>query len=210
MDIGLERLKNLLLDMGHLAERTVEMAIDAYEGGENKRDQVYSDSEDLRTLKEEVNDLATDILARYQPVATDLRFITSSMEISYGFARFGRYAYDITDVLSTFKDLSGCDKSQVEEAARKATEMIRISLKAFTERDVTLAGRLAAMDDVVDGMYRDYLKKIAADPSVTVQCSMSGTLILRYIERIADHAEDVGEAVAYTVTGKRLPRTQPR
>jgi phosphate transport system protein len=206
MDMGLERLKNLLTQMGELSEKTVSIAIDAYTNGTNVRTQVFDNSEELRVKQEEVNDLATELIARYQPVASDLRFITSSMEIAYGFSRFGRYAYDISDVLAIFKDISNCDKSDVDQAGQQASEMIRISLKAFTERDVILAGRLGAMDNVVDALYRNYLKRMSKDDETSLKCYLSGTLILRYIERIADHAEDVGEAVAYTVTGKRSPR----
>ncbi len=206
MDMGLERLKNLLIQMGELSEKTVAIAIDAYTNGTNVRTQVFDNSEELRVKQEEVNDLATELLARYQPVASDLRFITSSMEIAYGFSRFGRYAYDISDVLAIFKDISNCDKTDVDQAGKQASEMIRLSIKAFTERDVILAGRLAAMDNVVDALYRNYLKRMSKDDETSLKCYLSGTLILRYIERIADHAEDVGEAVAYTVTGKRSPR----
>jgi phosphate transport system protein len=208
MDMGQERLKNLLIQMGQLSEKTVSIAIEGYSKGANVRNQVFDNSEELRVKQEEVNDLATELLARYQPVASDLRFITSSMEIAYGFSRFGRYAYDIADVLSIFRDISDCDKSEVDKAAKQATEMIRLSIKAFTERDITLAGRLAAMDNVVDDLYRNYLRRMSKEGEPELKCYLSGTLILRYIERIADHAEDVGEAVAYTVTGKRPPHTQ--
>ena len=135
-----------------------------------------------------------------------MRFITSSMEISYGFSRLGRYAYDITDILSLYKDLSECDKTDVDRAAKQAAEMIHLSIKAFTERDVMMAGKLKTMDNVVDEIYRSYLRKITKETSSDMKCYISGTLVLRYLERIADHAEDVGEAVAYTVTGKRASK----
>ncbi len=206
MDMGLEKLKNLLIEMGQLSEKTVAFAIEAYTKGEDLHRQVFDNSEDLRVKQEEVNDLATELIARYQPVASDLRYITSSMEIAYGFSRFGRYAYDITDVLSIFKDFESCDKTDVVSAGKQASEMIRISIKAFTERDVMSAGRLAAMDNVVDALYRNYLRKVNLDTHDDAKCYVTGTLILRYLERIADHAEDVGESVAYTVTGKRIPK----
>jgi phosphate transport system protein len=206
MDMGLERLKNLLVQMGQLSEKTVSIAIEAYEEGKNVHAQVFENSEDIRVKQEEVNDLATELIARYQPVASDLRFITSSMEIAYGFSRFGRYAYDITDVLAIFKDLANCDKTEIEAAGKQAAEMIRISIRAFTERDVMLAGRLGAMDNVVDDLYRNHLQKINMENEEGMRCYISGALILRYIERIADHAEDVGESVAYTLTGKRAAK----
>ena len=206
MEMGLEKITKMVLDMGALSEMTVNKAIEAYSSGTDVRDEVFANSEKLAALQDDVNDLATEMIARYQPVASDLRFITSSMEIAYGFSRLGRYAYDITDILSVYKDLSGCDKTDVEKAAKQAAEMIHMSIKAFTERDVMMAGKLKTMDNVVDDLYRGYLRRVLKDENQDLKCYISGTLVLRYLERIADHAEDVGEAVAYTVTGKRASR----
>ena len=204
MEIGLERLTKLVLEMATLSEITVNRAIESYSKGINVRNEVFARSEQLELLQDDVNDLATEIIARYQPVASDLRFITSAMEIGYGYSRLGRYAYDIADVLSIFKDLKVCDKSEAELAGKNVAEMIRLSIKAFAERDILQAGRLKAMDDVVDDLYRNYLKKLTKKGDEEMKCYISGTLVLRYLERIADHAEDVGEAVVYTVTGKRV------
>jgi phosphate transport system protein len=205
LEIGLERLTTMVLDMATLSENTVNKAIEAYSQGNDVRDEVLAESDRLRALQDDVNDLATEMIARYQPVASDLRFITSCMEISYGFSRLGRYAYDISDVLAVYRDLSNCDKTEVELAGRQAADMIRMSIRAFTERDVMMAGKLKTMDDVVDDLYRNYLSKMTREgASGDIKCYISATLVLRYLERIADHAEDVGETVAYTVTGKRV------
>jgi len=206
MEMGLERLTKVVLEMGTLSEVSVNKAVEAYSKGTDVREEVFANSEKLAVLQDDVNDLATEMIARYQPVASDLRFITSSMEIAYGFSRLGRYAYDITDTLSLYKDLSDCDKSDALQAAKQAGDMIHMSIKAFVERDVMMAGKLKTMDNVVDDIYRNYLHKVSKDSEGDMKCYISSTLILRYLERIADHAEDVGEAVAYTVTGKRATK----
>jgi phosphate transport system protein len=206
MEMGLEKLTKLVLEMATLSESTVIKAIESYSKGIDVSKEIFANSEQLAVLQDDVNDLATELIARYQPVASDLRFITSSMEIAYGFTRLGRYAYDITDILAVYKDLSGCDRSDVEQAGKQAEDMIHFSIKAFTERDVLTAGKLRVMDNVVDEIYRNYLRKVTKESGGDMKCYISGTLVLRYLERIADHAEDVGEAVAYTVTGKRASR----
>lgn len=157
-------------------------------------------------LQDEVSELAVEIIARYQPVATDLRFIKSCMEVAYGFSRFGRYAHDISDVIGIFGDLSGCDREVVQKAGTQAKEMIRISIEAFTEHDVEKALLLKKMDDVVDNIYLDFVKKSAHQHEADLRCVVSGTLILRYLERIADHATYVGETVPYIVSGERAAR----
>ena len=206
MDIGLEKLRNMVLDMAELSQNTVSTAIDSYSQGRDLRDRIYGWSEELRILQDEVSELAVELIARYQPVASDLRFIKSCMEVAYGFSRFGRYAHDISDVIGIFGDLSVCDRQPVQAASAQAKEMIRVSIMAFTERDVQLAAKLKKMDDVVDNIYLDFVRKSAHEQEGNVKCVVSGTLILRYLERIADHATYVGETVPYIVSGERAVR----
>lgn len=206
MDMGLERLRNMIIDMGKLSDSTVSTAIDAFVQGKDMRERIYGWSEELRILQDEVSELAVELLARYQPVASDLRFIKSCMEIAYGFSRFGRYAHDISDVFGVFGDLSVCDKSPIEQAGEQTKNMIHLSIKAFNERDVELANKVKKMDDLVDNIYLDFVKKAAHGSGTDIKCTVSGTLILRYLERIADHATYVGDTVLYIASGERSPR----
>src|SRR3989441_6982606 len=72
MDIGLEKLRNMVLDMAELSQNTVSTSIDAFVQGRDLRDRIYSWSEELRMLQDEVSELAVELIARYQPVASDL------------------------------------------------------------------------------------------------------------------------------------------
>lgn len=203
LDKGLDKLQNIILDMAEHSEKTVLSAIDAYKQGKNLKEEIYESSKNIRNLENEVSQLSVELIARNQPVASDLRFIKSCMEIAHGFYRFGRYAYDISQVLDVFEDLSICDKSAMEKAANQANKMIKLSIKAFIERDLTIAQKLREMDEVVDTIYLDFVKKAANTPDASLKCSLSGTLILRYIERIADHAVYIGDSVVYIISGKR-------
>src|SRR5258708_19772597 len=105
------------------------------------------------------------------------------MEVAYGFSRFGRYAHDISDVIGIFGDLSNCDRDVIQEAGAQAKDMIRLSIKAFTERDVELASRLKKMDDVVENIYLDFFKKSEQEPERNLTCFISVTLILHSLLR---------------------------
>src|SRR5438094_7133814 len=157
MDLGLERLRNMVLDMAELSQNTVSTAIDAYVQGRDLRDRIYGWSEELRMLQDEVSDLAIELIALYQPVATDLRFIKSCMEIAYGFSRFGRYAYDIADILETIGSVAECDKYAVLEMSKTVREMILLSQAALRSRDKDASQRLYEMDSIVDTQYRKYI-----------------------------------------------------
>lgn len=200
------------MDMAKLSEHSVVTAIDSYAKGVSSKKTIFEWSEQLRVLQDEVGDLAIELIARYQPVATDLRFIRSCMEIAYGFSRFGRYAYDIVDVLETMGSIGDCDKGAVLEMAKTVREMIHMSVEALQSKDKNAAEKLYQMDNTVDALYRKYLReaitphektdKRFADP----RCYISALLILRYLERISDHACYIGDSVHYIVTGESSPR----
>ncbi len=201
MDLGMDRLRNLLLEMGQLSQQTVVTAIEAYHIGKNHED-VNRWSNKLRQLDDQVSELSIELIARFQPVASDLRYIKACMEISYGFYRYGRYAHDIMDVLDTFGDLTKCDREVVESAAEKTKEMIGMSVEAFANQNVELARKIIELDDYVDDAYRNYIKKLMKSKQVDLRCALSQTLILRYLERIADHAVYIGRSVIFIVRGE--------
>ncbi len=215
MDIGLERIKNLLIDMSLLSETTVNTAIESYEKGIAVRSNIFDQSEKLRLLQLEIADFAIELIARYQPVATDLRFLQSCLDISYGFMRFGRYAYDISEVLETIGPSHRCDTSIVSKMALMVKDMIKLSLNSLRELDKDISSRLYVMDDSVDSIYRNFLHKTfridSQETSTTIskndmKCYVSTLLILRYLERISDHACYIGDCVHYIVTGDPTPR----
>jgi phosphate transport system protein len=217
LDLGIEHIHNIVMDMAKLSERSVFASIESYERGTSTiKKQIFEWSENLRLMQDEVSDLSIELIARYQPVATDLRFIRSCMEIAYDFSRFGRYSYDIVDVLETMGSISDCDKSYVLQMSNTVREMIHLSIDALQSRDRNAAQKLYEMDDTVDALYRKYVNEIINPQEhhnnkkeymdKTLRCYISALLILRYLERISDHACYIGDSVYYIVTGNSNPR----
>jgi len=206
IDEGLERLNSKIIRMADLSRETVELAVRAYLRNEKLTEKIFNNSETLRILQDEVSELAVELIARYQPVASDLRYIKSCMEIAYGFSRFGRYAYDIMQVLEVFGDLSACDHSKILKASEVVHKMIDMSIEAFINRDLLKAQEVDKMDDEVDAVYESHLAELIKGKTQNLTCAVSATLILRYLERIADHASYIAEAVMYIVKGERRPR----
>ena len=212
LDLGIDRIRNIIRDMAALSEQSVLTSIESYDKGTSVKKQIFEWSEKLRVLQDETADLAIELIARYQPVATDLRFIRSCMEIAYGFSRFGRYAYDIVDVLETIGPLHNCDKTAVLEMARTVREMILLSVASLDLHDKNTAAKLYQMDDTVDALYRKYLRELIAQQNdrekreTDPRCYISGLLILRYLERISDHACYISDSIHYIVTGRSSPR----
>jgi phosphate transport system protein len=212
LDLGIERVRNIIMDMAKLSENSVFAAIESYEESTQVKKQIFDWSETLRILQDEVSDLAIELIALYQPVATDLRFIKSCMEIAYGFSRFGRYAYDIAEILETIGSVAECDKSAVLEMSKTVREMILRSLEALRSRDKDASQWLYEMDNIVDVQYRKYIHDAIArqeenpNENKDLRCYISTSLILRYLERISDHACYIADSVVYIVTGSSSPR----
>ena len=211
LDLGIDRIHNIIMDMAKLSESCVFNAIESYKSGTPIKNQIFEWSEKLRVLQEEVADLAIELIARYQPVATDLRFIRSSMEIAYGFSRYGRYSYDIADLLEIIGSVADCDKSAVLEVEDTVRQMILLSVSLLTSRNKDAVQKLYQMDDTVDALYRKYLRETVslqpdAEKNIQPRCYVSALLILRYLERIADHACYIGDSVYYITTGRSSPR----
>jgi phosphate transport system protein len=201
------------MDMAKLSEMCVISAIESYEKGIVEKTQIFEWSEKLKIFQLEVSDLATELIMRYQPVATDLRYIRSCMEIAYGFSRFGRYAYDIVELLETIGSFHKCDKSLVLETSNVASEMIRLSINALQTKEKNTVSKLYKMDDSVDALYTNYLKDLITlktdsndHPLQDPRCAISALLIMRYLERIADHACYIGDSVYFIATGESSPR----
>lgn len=198
--------------MAGLSEKSVFTSIESYDKGTSVKKQIFEWSEKLRVLQDETADLAIELIARYQPVATDLRFIRSCMEIAYGFSRFGRYAYDIVEVLETLGPIPDCNKTAVLGMAHTVREMIVLSVQSLDLHDKNAAAKLYQMDDTVDALYRKYLRELIDQQNdvnkreTDARCYISGLLILRYLERISDHACYISDSIHYIVTGRSSPR----
>ncbi|MGQ0772368.1 MAG: phosphate signaling complex PhoU family protein [Nitrososphaerota archaeon] len=200
IDPPLKQLSALMSEMGDLGIQSVMLAIDSYLYSKNTATQVHDISSEISKRYFQVADLTFDIFLRYQPVADDFRFIRSSIEISYGFTRFGRYAYDITQVRDMFGDISECDKSWLIEVSDKVKIMIKDAVMYFAELDIRKAISMQQNEDFVDKMYKERLPMLIN--SNNTKCALAEALVLRYLERMADHAMFMSDAINYIVTGK--------
>lgn len=203
IDSDMQRLSFTMAQMGDMVIESTSLALDSYLEGANVHEQVHSISDSIRRKYFDVEDLTFDMMLRFQPVADDFRLIRSATEISYAFLRFGRYAYDITLVRDSFGDISHCKSAFLTEAAGKVRHMIRDAVLSFAELDIRKASQIREDEQFLDAMWRDRLAQLAN--SSNTRCALAEALLLRYLERIGDHAVFMSDAVNYIVTGKHRP-----
>jgi phosphate transport system protein len=206
IDIGLKQLANLLNKMGELAEKTVALSFDASTRGSDVGDKVRVYSETLVSSSEEIEEKATEVIARYQPVASDLRAIRSYMKIAYDLARCGRYAWDISFIYKRFNiSFEECTLPSLplKEMMAQVSTIIHLSVEAISKKDLDLATKIGEIEKGVDKMYFESLNKLVEQPPLRTKCVMANLLLVRHLERISDHAAYIGESIIYLITGER-------
>jgi phosphate transport system protein len=205
LDRGLEQLTATLLKMGDMAEKTIRIAITGFMNDTDVDDEIRELSEALVAMTVGVEDKAFELMIKYQPVASDLRIINSYMKIAYDFERYGRYALDITLTQHRFATSQKCAYSRdlLGKMAEKVTLIVHTSVEALRSNDGEMAKSLANTENEVDAMYADYLDKLSEAPAGT-KCIIFTTLVVRYLERIADHATYIGESIYYVATGQKI------
>ncbi len=192
-----------MMEMGNTAIECISLAIDSYLEGKNTINEVHDLSDSIRIKYFEVEDLIFDMLLKYQPLADDFRLIRSSTEISYAFSRFGRYAYDITQVRDLFGDISECMNEPLIEITKKVKHMIKDAVQSFAELDIRKATNIQEDEAFIDKIYKERLPQLIE--SNNTKCALAEALLLRYLERIGDHAVYMSDAINYIVTGKHKP-----
>jgi len=207
IDMGLEQLASVVFRMGEMAYKTVSLSLESYIEGTNVLTRVQDLSEALIVMAEEAEDKAFELIARFQPVASDLRILKSYMKITYDFERYGRYALDVSQVQRKSGGLEQCERwinESIREMSEKVLSMVRTSILSLKNHDIELAKTLSETENQVDDMYFRYLDRLVEKAPATNKCTISSVLVARYLERIADHATYVGESIIYLATGEKV------
>jgi phosphate transport system protein len=207
IDHGLEEQSVLIVKMGELTYDTLALSIHGYIQGRSVQERVREMSDILASMAGKVEDETFHLIARFQPVASDLRTIKSYMKIGNDFARYGRYALDISFINDQLQGIQQCDtstKDYIDEMSEKVLEMVKTSVNALKKQDITLAKTISQAERQVDKMYFDYLHRLIDGEEVNSKCIISSALMTRYLERIADHATYICESIVYIVTGEKV------
>jgi len=202
----LNMIEGIVTDMADLAVKTVEASVTAYIEGGSLEAQVRAWSDALRSMHSDIEEIAVELLARYQPVAVDLRTIKSSMKIAYDLSRFGRYAYDILQVqqlLNGYKIMDLKDEF-IQDMSKKVLEMLKLSVDIYKRKSFDKVEDLSRMENEVDDMYRSHIRTMAGNPPERAAACISDVLLTRHLERIADHACYIVEEVYYMVHGRSM------
>ena len=209
-----DRIKSRILMMGSLVEDQIRNALTALiERDEALARQVIENDHKVNTFDVEIDEMALDALVRYQPVARDLRFVTTAMKISTELERMSDLAENICErAIELNEEPQLKPYIDIPHMAERARIMVKESLDAFVKMDSALARKVIDDDDFIDNLteqlFRELLSFMIENPK-TISRAIRLSFISKYIERIADHATNVAELVVYMVEGKIIRHTIP-
>lgn len=204
-DEQLGQLNVEMIRMGALCEEAISAACKALLEGDTKLAEAAKSLEKEIDQKERtIESLCMRLLLQQQPVARDLRTISSALKMISDMERIGDQAEDIAELTRFTRDAGPVSKLHIGDMARAAVSMVTDSVDAFVKKDLGLARRVMAADDQVDALFaqvkRELIDLISAD-SGRGELGLDLLMVAKYLERIGDHATNIAEWVEYSLTG---------
>lgn len=204
-DEQLHDLNRNMIAMGSLCEKAIDTAIVALATGDmDKAKLVIDTGEEIDHKEREIEDMCLKLLMQQQPVAKDLRTISSALKMVSDLERIGDQSEDIAEIVTMQNISSSDDTDEILNMAKAASGMVTDAIDAFVNRDLEKAKKVIADDDTVDD-YFDRIKKMLAGhighEEADLEKRLDLLMVSKYLERIGDHSVNIAQWVIFMITG---------
>ncbi len=205
-DQQLKTLNEEMLYMGGLCEDTIQQTIEALMSGDVKKARDLNNMMSQLTQQERsIENICLKLLMQQQPVARDLRTISSSLKMVTDMERIGIQACEIAEIIAAGNVVRATDKVDFQELSNEVSHMVQMAMMAYDKKDMNLADEVIKYDDVVDKLFCDIrgdLIKQLKDDTNDAECFIDMLMIDKYFERIGDHAVNIASWVTFSITGE--------
>ena len=205
-DSQLEKLNLELITMGALCEDAISASVKGFLDDDDALCQKAVETEDEINRKErDIESICMKLLLEQQPVARDLRVISSALKMISDMERIGDQASDIAEIVKFVNKTNLRENVHIGDMARATIKMVTDSIDSFVKRDMDIAQSVILHDDTVDNLFLKIKgERISAikDGTGDAEALIDLLMIAKYFERIGDHAENIAEWVIYSITGK--------
>ncbi len=206
-DEQLELLNSEMIKMGALCENAIALSAKALVNSDLEiAAKVPEISAQIDEKEREIEGLCLKLLLQQQPVARDLRVVSSALKMVTDMERIGDQSADIAEIISMENIFASDDSLYIHDMAVSVIKMVTDSIDAFVKKDETLAREVIAYDDIVD----DYFNKVKRSliesfkkPEADGEHALDLLMIAKYFERIGDHAVNIANWVLFSITGSR-------
>ncbi|MDD4525144.1 MAG: phosphate signaling complex protein PhoU [Lachnospiraceae bacterium] len=205
-DLELSLLSRQLTTMGNLCETAINTATKALLNGNiNQAREVIEADAEIDQCEKDIERLCLKLLLQQQPVARDLRQISAALKMITDMERIGDQASDIAEIIISANITEASNFALIGQMSQEAARMVTDSVSSYVSKNLELAGRVEANDDIVDRMFSSVRKEltdsIVKKNGVNAEHEVDLIMVSKYLERIADHATNIAEWVAYSITG---------
>ena len=205
-DEQLAILNRELIEMGALCEEAIALAAKALtDKDKTMAAKVAAMDAEIDQKERNIESMCLKLLLQQQPVARDLRQISAALKMITDMERIGDQAEDISEIVITLDGRYAENSALLKGMAESTIQMVTESVDAYVKRDTALAQQVIKMDDIVDDYFdqvkAELISKIAGEPA-DGEYALDLLMIVKYLERIGDHAVNIAEWVIFSVTGK--------
>lgn len=204
-DQQLFELNRSIIEMGATCEEAIEKVISSLiQGNTELAKEVKENSYVIDKMERDIERLCMNLLLHQQPVAKDLRIITSALKMIKDMERIGDQAEDIAELVILLNGHTIDSIKHIDKMAKATSKMVRGSVDAFVEKNLKNAENVIKQDDIVDHLFlvvkNDIINSITNDEN-DGEFNLDILMIAKYLERIGDHATNIAEAVIYSISG---------
>ena len=204
-DRQLKKLNDEMVEMGSMIKGVIEKAIKALVNQDvDLAQEVIRRDDQIDQQEKDIESLCFKLLLMEQPVATDLRQVSSALKMVTDMERIGDQASDIAEIIGFLNGRIGTDAQYICQMAVAAMRMVTESVEAYVKRDVAMAEATIQHDDVVDDLFlkvKESLIQMISENPKDGEYALDLLMIAKYFERIGDHATNIAEWVVFSVTG---------
>lgn len=202
----LEKLNASIQRMGKMIELAIQSSMLSLMGRDKEAAKIVrSNDDEIDEMERDIESQCLKLLLEQQPVASDLRLITSALKMITDMERIGDHAVDIADLVLNLPDFKYENINILEEMSDQILKMIQESVSAYIERNYNKAKNVILQDDIVDKLYHTIKKDLIEKIKKTNEGEkiLDYLLIAKYIERIGDHTVNIAEWIIFALTGKK-------
>lgn len=201
LDSEMKYLNETILKMSSAVQYNIRQAIELYL---KKVDEIDINDELINNYEKLIDEICINTLVKERPYAKDLRELSGVLKLVSDLERIGDHAIDLMEWALRLKNINEKRNNAIDTMLKKSLEMVDNAILSFVNMDYDLALKTAKSDDVIDNMYETIIESLTKYDTSTSDAKkfvVYTTLVVKYIERIADHATNIAEWVAYIVKG---------
>ena len=204
-DSQLEKLNLELITMGALCEDAISASVKALLDDDDRLlEKVFAADSEIDQKERDIEAICMKLLLQQQPVARDLRVISSALKMISDMERIGDQASDIAEITKFIRNSNVKSKIHIKDMAAATIKMVTDSIDSFVKKDIDLAREVMKYDDKVDNLFdcvKDELVQLITENKENGEFCIDLLMIAKYLERIGDHAVNIAEWVEYSITG---------